>query len=55
MAGALNVALKPNAGPRPHVVLPSLPLRRQKDAVPHFPHQAGHHFGFVEQLTVLQS
>jgi hypothetical protein len=43
MAGAINVALKPNAGPRAHAVLPSIPLRSRKNAVPHFPHQAGHH------------
>ena len=43
MAGRLNVALEPNAGPPLHVVLPSLALRNRKDAVPDFPHQAGHH------------
>lgn len=43
MAGAINVALEPKAEPRPHAVLPSIPLRSRKNAVPHFPHHAGHH------------
>ena len=43
MAGRLNVALEPNAGLPFHVVLPSIALRSRKDAVPDFPHQAGHH------------
>jgi len=43
MAGRLNVALKPNADLPLHVVLPSIALRSRKDAVPDFPHQAGHH------------
>jgi len=51
MAGAINVALKPNAGPRPHAVLPSIPLRSRKNAVPHFPHHAGHHRAELEELS----
>jgi hypothetical protein len=43
MAGAIHVALTPHAGPRPQVVLLSIPLRIRKNAVLHFPHQAGHH------------
>src|ERR1700675_4400815 len=43
MAGRLNVAVAPNAGLPFHVVLPSIALRSRKDAVPDFPHQAGHH------------
>jgi ABC-type Mn2+/Zn2+ transport system ATPase subunit len=45
MAGRLNVALEPTAGPLLHVVLPSIALRSRKNAVPDFPHQAGHHQG----------
>ncbi len=43
MAGRLNVAVEPNADLPFHVVLPSRALRSRKDAVPYFPHQAGHH------------
>src|SRR5260370_10469409 len=43
MAGRLNVAVEPNARLHFHVVLPSSALRSRKDAVPDFPHQAGHH------------
>ncbi len=36
MAQRLNVALEPTAGPRPHVVLPSIALRSRKNADPDF-------------------
>jgi hypothetical protein len=45
MASRLNVVLEPNARPPLHVVLPSIALRSRKDAIPDFPHQAGHHLG----------
>jgi hypothetical protein len=43
MARRLNVALGPTVRPLLHVVLPSIALRSRKNAVPDFPHQAGHH------------
>ena len=49
MAGRLNVAVEPNARLHFHVVLPSSALRSRKDAVPDFPHQAGHHLATSSQ------
>jgi hypothetical protein len=45
------VALRPNAGLPFHVVLPSIALRSRKNAVPHFPHQAGHHRSTREEAA----